>query len=96
MEVEEIQKVVLEVVCEIQKQSGRPIPEVICGTLCPIGDFDGFDSLNAVEVSVQLTEKLGCEVDGNPFVSGRRPLKVEEIAQRLHQVVNDNKGVKTK
>jgi acyl carrier protein len=96
MKVEEIQKVVLEVVCEIQEQSGRPIPEVICGTLCPIGDFDGFDSLNAVEVSVQLTEKLGCEVDGNPFVNGRRALKVEEIAKRLHQVVNDNKGGKTK
>jgi acyl carrier protein len=96
MKVEEIQKVVLEVVCEIQEQSGRPLPEVVCGTLCPIGDFEGFDSLNAVEVSVQLTEKLGCEIDGNPFVKGRRPLKVEEIAKRLHQVVDQNKGVKTK
>lgn len=96
MKIEEIQKVVLAIVCEIQEQSGRPIPEGVCGTLCPIGDFEGFDSLNAVEVSVQLTEKLGCEIDGNPFVNGRRALKVEEIAKRLHQVVNNNNGVKTK
>jgi acyl carrier protein len=95
MTIEEIQKIVLEVVCGIQEQSGRPLPEVVCGTLRPIGDFEGFDSLNSVEVTVQLTEKLGCEIDGNPFVNGRRALKVDEVAKRLHQVVND-KGAKTK
>ena len=95
MTIEEIQEIVLEVVCGIQEQSGRPLPEVVCGTLRPIGDFEGFDSLNSVEVTVQLTEKLGCEIDGNPFVNGRRALKVDEVAKRLHQVVND-KGAKTK
>lgn len=93
--IEKIQETVLEVVCCIQEQSGRPLPENICGTLCPIGDFEGFDSINAVEVTVQLTEKLGCEIDGNPFVDGRKALKIGEVAKRLHQVVN-NKGAKAK
>lgn len=90
MTVEQIREIVLAAVCEIQEQSGRPLPEVCCDTLRPIGDFEGFDSLNAVEVTVQLTEKLGCEIDGNPFVKGRRALKLEEVAKRLHQLVNQN------
>jgi acyl carrier protein len=92
---EQIREIVLATVCEIQEQSGRPLPEVCCDTLCPIGDLDGFDSINAVEVTVQLTEKLGCDIDGNPFVKGRRALKVEEVAKCLHQLVNKN-GVKSK
>ncbi len=95
MDLEQIKKIVLATICEIQEQSGRPLPEVCCDTLRPIGDFDGFDSLNAVEVTVQLTEKLGCEIDGNPFVKGRRALKVEEVAKNLQQLVNKN-GAKTK
>jgi acyl carrier protein len=94
--VEKIQEIVLEVVCGIQEQSGRPLPEDVCDTLRPIGDFEGFDSINAVEVTVQLTERLGCEIDGNAFVDGRRALKIGEIAKRLHKVVNNNKGAKTK
>lgn len=95
MKVEEIQEIVLAAVCEIQEQSGRPLPEVCCGTVCPIGDYEGFDSLNAVEVTVQLAERLGCEIKGNPFVKGRRALKVEEVAKRLHQLVSQN-GAKPK
>jgi len=95
MTIEEIQEAVLEAVCEIQKQSGRPLPEVCCGTLRPIGDLEGFESINAVEVTVQLAEKLGCEIDGNPFVKGRRALKVKEVARCLHQLVNKN-GAKSK
>lgn len=93
--VEKIQEIVLEVVCGIQEQSGRPLPDGVCGTLRPIGDFEGFDSINAVEVTVQLTERLGCEIDENAFVNGRRALNIGEVAKRLHQVVN-NKGAKTK
>jgi acyl carrier protein len=91
----QIREIVLAMVCEIQEQSGRPLPEVCCDTLCPIGDFDGFDSINAVEVTVQLTDKLGCEIKGNPFVKGRRALNVEEVAKALHQLVNKN-GAKSK
>jgi acyl carrier protein len=95
MDVEQVKEIVLATVCEIQEQSGRPIPEFPCDTLRPIGDFAGFDSINAVEVTVQLTEKLGCEIDGNPFVKGYRALPLEEVAKCLHQIVNKN-GVKSK
>jgi len=95
MNVEQIKEAVLAAVCEIQEQSGRPIPEVCCDTLRPIGDFAGFDSINAVEVAVQLTEKLGCEIDGNPFVKSYRALPLEEVAKCLHQLVNKN-GVTSK
>jgi acyl carrier protein len=95
MTIEQIQEVVLAAVCEIQKQSGRPLPEVCCDTLRPIGDLEGFESINAVEVTVQLAEKLGCEIDGNPFVKGHHALKVKEVARCLHQLVNKN-GAKSK
>jgi acyl carrier protein len=91
----EIRKIVIEAVCGIQEQSGRPLPDDVCGTLRPIGDFEGFDSINAVEVAVQISERLGCEIDGNPFADGRRALKVEEVAKRLHQFVN-GEGAKAK
>lgn len=92
---EQIQEIVLAAICEIQEQSGRPLPEICCETLRPIGDFDGFESINAVEVTVQLSEKLGCDIKGNPFVKGRRALNVEEVAKGLHQLVNKN-GAKSK
>ena len=91
----EIRKIVIETVCALQEQSGRPLPETVCDTLRPIGDFDGFDSINAVEVTVQLSERLGCEIDGNPFVKGRRALKVEEVSEHLEQLVN-GKGATAK
>jgi acyl carrier protein len=95
MTLEEVQKIVVATVCAIQEQSGRPLPEVFCDTLRPIGDLEGFDSINAVEVTVQLTEKLGCEISGNPFAKGHRALKVEEVAKCLYQLVNNN-GAKSK
>src|ERR1051326_8593140 len=36
----EIRKIVIETVCALQEQSGRPLPETVCDTLRPIGDFD--------------------------------------------------------
>ena len=86
----EIQRLVVTKICEIQELSGRPIPEIIEDTLKPINGFEGFDSLNAIEVTVQLSETLGCEIKGNPFVEERKALSLEVIAKRLHKLVKRN------
>jgi acyl carrier protein len=88
----DIQKLVVATICEIQEMSGRPIPDQIDGTLKPIGGFTGFDSLNAVEVAIQLSEKLGCEIKGNPFVEDRAALGLAVIAKRLHKLINNGES----
>lgn len=83
MEIKEAKKIIFEIVCEIQTLSGRPSPDDFCDDIMPIGDLDGFDSLNAVEVTTQLSEKFECDITGNPFVSGNKPLSIEQIAQKI-------------
>lgn len=85
----DLQKLVVATICEIQEMSGRPIPDQIDGTLKPIGGFAGFDSLNAVEVAIQLSEKLGCEIKGNPFAEDRAALGLAAIAKRLHKLIKN-------
>ena len=88
--IDEIKEIVTTTACEIQTLSGRPIPEVIDGNLKPIGGFQGFDSLNAVEVGIQLAERLGCEIKGNPFADDHKALDLETIAKRLDKLLREN------
>ena len=85
----QIQELVVAHVCEIQRLSGRPVPTLIDGNLKPIGGCPGFESLNAVEVAVQIGVVLGCDIKGNPFAEGYRALTVEAIAKRLCKLQQD-------
>lgn len=79
---DKIVKTVIEVLGELQKDSGRKGNAIYAST-CPIGDLDQFDSLNGVEATVELSNKLDMELPGvSVFVneSGTRPLSVSEIA----------------
>src|SRR5262245_41108795 len=70
----------------IQSASGRPCPETLAGTLRPIGDLDGFDSVNGVEATVLLEAQLGTSLGtDNLFVSldGNSGLQIVEIAKRI-------------
>lgn len=82
MDADQVTKVVIEVLTELQEMSGREaIP--ISSSTCPIGDLDGFDSLNGVEATVELSERLGFDVPAiNAFVdeTGTKALTVAEIA----------------
>lgn len=84
-----IRKAVLEVITEIQRLSGRQVPDQIDDSVCPIGAINGFDSINAVEATVMLSEKLECEIDFNPFISdgGTKALKLKQVVARLNKLV---------
>ena len=87
MEKNDIRNVVVEIVAEIQRQSGRPCAD-IDDNIRPIGDLDGFDSLNAEEATAMLSERLGVEIDENPFVTGDSPraLRIHEVVDRLDRM----------
>lgn len=88
MEIKEVKKILCETVCEIQDLSGRSIPSNFCESTVPIGELEGFDSLNAVEVAVQLSEKFNCSIDSNPFILGGNPLTIEQIAQKILKTIS--------
>jgi acyl carrier protein len=87
MEKNKIRDLVVEVVVEIQRQSGRPSAEMN-DNIRPIGDLDGFDSLNAEEATAMLCERLGVEINENIFVAVEDPraLRVREVVDRLHKI----------
>jgi hypothetical protein len=96
MNLDKIQSSVLDVLQDVQTRSGRTWTP-LGPTSRPIGDLDGFESLNAVEATVMLEEKLGCGDLGTEslFVSvdGQNALSVREIVQRISALV-DAKGLK--
>ena len=85
MEKANVVKVITEVLTDLQSISGRkPVP--ISGKTCPIGDLDEFDSLNGVEATVELSDRLGIDLPGvNEFVNeqGTKALTVSEIANHI-------------
>lgn len=94
MEIKDVKEIIYETVCGIQELSGRSMPSDYCDTIVPIGDFEGFDSQNAVEVTVQLSEKFGCDINGNPFVSGSKSLTIEQIARNILSKIDKKESKK--
>lgn len=81
----DVVRVVCEILAELQKISGREATQ-ITGTTCPIGDLPDFDSLNGVEASVAIENRLGIQLaEVNIFVDqdGSRALTVLEIASNV-------------
>jgi acyl carrier protein len=94
MDTNEAQLLVLAVLEEIQKSSGRAFSEVAPDDE-PIGALDGFDSLTGIEATVMIEEKLGCNLDlESIFVSqdGRRALTLEQIAKRVAKLSRTKGG----
>lgn len=91
---DEFRSMVLDVLQEVQKMSGREWSD-LCADARPIGNLDGFDSLSAVEATVMIEEKLGCELGiDSVFVSddGRRALTLVEISERLSELLTGKGG----
>ena len=94
MEKHQVRDVVLGVLREVQKISGRewskPGPDDQ-----PIGALVGFDSLSGIEATVMMASELGCDLGTDSiFVSadGKRALTLDEIALRVGEIVSA-KGV---
>ena len=82
-------RIVADVLAEIQSISGR-VQQPIREDTRPIGDLDQFDSLNGVEATVELSDRLGVDLWAvNAFVneSGSKALTVSEIAGGICRLI---------
>jgi len=92
MDAYEIKNVVIDVLTEIQKNSGKAVPD-FSGDMCPVGGLEGFDSFNCLEAALDLAAKLGCDIqkDVALFTQGRRGRTMDEIVDDLCQIVSSGK-----
>lgn len=90
MKLEDLIVIIKEVLEQAREMSGH-VDDQIVPTTVPIGDLVGFDSLNAVEVTVLVQAKLECEIPGdiNLFVSedGLHALTIRQIAERIRDLL---------
>ena len=79
----EIEQLLIQIVCRLQDLSGRERVEVTLGTK-PIHDMPGFDSLNGVEATIEIGDELHLEFDfNNVLVADDKALTIEQAADRL-------------
>ena len=79
----EMEKLLIDLVLKIQKLSGREASPVD-GETKPVLDVPGFDSLNGVELTVELQDELKLELEfNNLLVDDDKALTIAEAAARL-------------
>ena len=90
MDLAKVMETLVEVLVEIQKDSGRPVPEKINQDTCPFLDFSGFDSLNCVDASVDLSKRFDRTIEHDVFLPNaqQRYLTIGDIAVRIHKIIN--------
>ena len=83
MKQDEIEGMLIAVVCELQELSGREaIP--VSATTRPVLDMPGFDSLNGVEATIDALDRLKLDLDfNNVFVENDKALTIRQAASRL-------------
>lgn len=80
----EIEKMLIAVVTEIQRISGRDIVPM-SGKTKPVLDVPGFDSLNGVEATVDALDRLNLDLGfNNVFVESDKALTIQQAAERLY------------
>lgn len=94
MEREVIQEALTQALLEIQINSGRTVPAITEDTH-PIGDLDGFDSVNTVEVACLISESLEVQVAAEVILKTPfgRPLTVGEMVDQIATHLNQQEGV---
>jgi acyl carrier protein len=79
----ELEALLIELVCTLQKISGRELVAIDANTK-PVLDVPGFDSLNGVEVTVEVMDRLKIETAfNNVLVDDDRALTISQAAERL-------------
>ncbi|MFZ6731261.1 hypothetical protein ACO0LG_04985 [Undibacterium sp. Ji42W] len=79
----EIEFLLIQAVAEIQEHSGRA-PVVITSDMTPLEDLEDFDSLNCVEVTVEIFEKIQLNLEfNNIFLMDNKVLSIKEAATRI-------------
>ncbi|MGB7443423.1 MAG: acyl carrier protein [Coleofasciculaceae cyanobacterium] len=93
MNSEDVKEQLIEVLTEIQSDSGYKETQ-ISGTTCPITDLEGFDSLLGVEAINMLSDKLGVEIPSSHIhkiclsQDGKQWLTIDESVAVVCEIVN--------
>lgn len=92
---DEIREIVLLVLREIQEKSGRQMPEEIHDGTCPIGDFEGFSSLNVVEAITVLMDYFDYPfpLDLLLGTSPDSPVTLGEMVNRIFDYISAQGGL---
>ena len=80
---DEIRDIVAAAIQRIQSVSGRPCPP-LQDTIRPLLDVEGFDSLNGLEATIEIEQKLGSLRIENLFLS-----ESGKSARTLGTIVNE-------
>jgi len=83
---------VIDAVRLVQASSGREPGELTERTDL-LNDVDGFDSLNALEVIVHVSEDLGLEVSEEIFSPSDRRLTVRTLVDRIVALAEESVDV---
>ncbi|MBI5668937.1 MAG: hypothetical protein HZC41_13100 [Chloroflexi bacterium] len=88
MKKSQVRATVYRAVSEIQSACGRTVPKLHGGTK-PFGDLEGFDSLNCVEISCQISSYLGCNItkDVGLFAVNGQPRTLDEVVEDVCQMI---------
>jgi hypothetical protein len=84
MDHQQVTDALTQVLSDIQSCSGRSISQITSETR-PIGDLEGFDSVNAVETAAQLSGHLGRPINPKIMLSSNpnEPLRICDIVDRI-------------
>lgn len=84
MDHQQVTNALTQVLSEIQSCSGRSVSEITPETR-PVGDLEGFDSVNAVEAAGQLSGHLGQSINPKIMLSSNpsEPLRICDIVDRI-------------
>jgi hypothetical protein len=95
MSSDEIREILLEVLLDIQVRSGRQVPEEIHDGTRPIGDFEGFDSINVAEATSELVGYLDYKLPLNLLFGPTpdRQLTIEEMVSRIQYAISAQGGL---
>lgn len=88
---DEVREVLVEVLTEIQDLRGEEMTE-IGDEMCPMEDLAGFDSLGALEATIQLSERLSRDLDPKLFWKDGTPLNVAEIVDCVCRTIGVEEG----
>jgi acyl carrier protein len=85
MTLTQVEEMLIEIACNIQKLSGREPVNVDLNTR-PVTDIPGFDSLNGVEVTVEVIDRIKLDLAfNNVFVdeTKKKALTIQQAAARV-------------
>jgi acyl carrier protein len=83
----EIEELLIKSVMQLQELSGRS-PATITPDSVPLEELEDFDSLNGVEVTVDIFEQIELEIEfNNIFVLDDKPLSIRDAAARISEHV---------